>query len=53
MGIPNLHRTVFETLHLLISFGHETPERDARLDPPTNYFQVFSTLLLHGGFAQH
>ena len=31
---------VFDTLYLLISFGHGNPAALARLDPPASYFRV-------------
>ena len=34
---------VFDSLDLLISFGHEEPESLARLDPPTSYFRIRCT----------
>ena len=33
-------RTVFDTLYLLLSFGHQNPEDTEKYDPPTNYFRV-------------
>jgi len=32
-------RTVFDTLYTLLSFGHETPESAAQIDPPSSYFR--------------
>lgn len=31
---------IFDTLYLLTSFGHETPERLAALDPPDDFFRI-------------
>ncbi|EFJ41604.1 hypothetical protein VOLCADRAFT_68153, partial [Volvox carteri f. nagariensis] len=31
---------VFETLYLLVTFGHESPELAERLDPPDDFFRV-------------
>jgi len=31
---------VFDTLHLLVAFGHDTPETAACLDPPTSFFRI-------------
>ena len=31
---------VFETLYLLITYGHESPELAERLDPSDDYFRV-------------
>ena len=31
---------VFDTLYLLLSFGHEDAESFASLDPPTSYFRI-------------
>ncbi|KAG2482394.1 hypothetical protein HYH03_018672 [Edaphochlamys debaryana] len=31
---------VFETLYLLLTFGHEAPELAERLDPPDDFFRV-------------
>ena len=31
---------VFDTLYLLISFGHEDAQALARLDPPSSYFRI-------------
>lgn len=33
-------RVVFDTLYLLMSFGHESAEEAERLDPPFNYFRI-------------
>ncbi|KAL3151997.1 hypothetical protein ABBQ32_001118 [Trebouxia sp. C0010 RCD-2024] len=33
-------RVVFDTLYLLLSFGHETPEEADKLDPPFSYFRI-------------
>lgn len=33
-------RVVFDTLYLLLSFGHESPEEAERLDPPFSYFRI-------------
>lgn len=33
-------RVVFDTLYLLLSFGHETPEEADKLDPPFSYFRM-------------
>ena len=33
-------RTVFDTLYLMLSCGHESPEEAERLDPANNYFRV-------------
>lgn len=37
---PNICRVVFDTLYLLLSFGHETPEEAEKLDPPFSYFRM-------------
>ena len=31
---------VFDTLYLLLSFGHETVEEAEKLDPPFSYFRI-------------
>ena len=31
---------VFDTLYLLLSFGHESPEEAEKLDPPFSYFRI-------------
>ena len=31
---------VFDTLHLLIAFGHDNSETAATLDPPTSFFRI-------------
>ena len=31
---------VFDTLYLLLSFGHESSEEAERLDPPFSYFRI-------------
>lgn len=36
----NSCRVVFDTLYLLLSFGHETPEEADKLDPPFSYFRI-------------
>ncbi|DBA81963.1 TPA: hypothetical protein ACH3X1_007672 [Trebouxia sp. C0004] len=33
-------RVVFDTLYLLLSFGHESAEEAERLDPPFSYFRI-------------
>ena len=33
-------RVVFDTLYLLLAFGHESPEEAERLDPPFSYFRI-------------
>ena len=33
-------RTIFDTLYMLLAFGHETEEMGQRLDPPASYFRV-------------
>ena len=33
-------RTVFDTLYLLLSFGHQSLEDSQKYDPPTNYFRI-------------
>lgn len=33
-------RTVFTTLYMLLEHGHDSPQRVARLDPPTNVFRL-------------
>lgn len=33
-------RVVFDTLYLLLSFGHETLEEADKLDPPFSYFRI-------------
>ena len=33
-------RVVFDTLYLLLSFGHETSEEADKLDPPFSYFRI-------------
>ncbi|KAL0026394.1 hypothetical protein WJX79_005678 [Trebouxia sp. C0005] len=33
-------RVVFDTLYLLLSFGHESTEETERLDPPFSYFRI-------------
>ena len=33
-------RVVFDTLYLLLSFGHDTPEEAEKLDPPFSYFRI-------------
>ena len=33
-------RTVFTLLYMLLEHGHETPQRAARWDPPTNVFRL-------------
>ena len=32
-------RTIFDTLYTLLSFGHETPESAAQLDPLSSFFR--------------
>lgn len=39
-------RVVFDTLYLLLSFGHETPEEADKLDPPFSYFRIRLTCSL-------
>lgn len=36
----NSCRVVFDTLYLLLSFGHETPEEADKLDSPFSYFRI-------------
>jgi len=31
---------VFETLYLIITFGHESPELAMRIDPPDDYYRI-------------
>jgi regulator of nonsense transcripts 2 len=31
---------VFDTLHLLVAFGHDVPDTAAALDPPTSFFRI-------------
>ena len=31
---------VFETLYLIITFGHENPELALRIDPPDDYYRI-------------
>ena len=31
---------IFETLYLLLSFGHEDPDSMEVLDPPSSYFRI-------------
>ena len=33
-------RVEFDTLYLLLAFGHESPEEAERLDPPFSYFRI-------------
>lgn len=33
-------RVIFDTLYLLMSFGHDSPEEAERLDPPLSYFRI-------------
>lgn len=33
-------RTVFDTLYMLLAFGHESAEAAARLDPPGSTFRI-------------
>ena len=33
-------RTVFDTLYLLLNFGHQSLEESEKYDPPTNYFRI-------------
>ena len=40
IDFSNLCRVVFDTLYLLLSFGHETPEEADKLDPPFSYFRL-------------
>ena len=35
-----MSRVIFDTLYLLMSFGHDSPEEAARLDPPLSYFRI-------------
>jgi hypothetical protein len=32
-------RTIFDTLYTLLSFGHETPESAAQMDPLSSFFR--------------
>lgn len=41
-------RTVFDTLYLLLAFGHESPEAAARLDPPASMFRIRLACVLLG-----
>ena len=36
----NSCRVVFDTLYLLLSFGHENPEEADKLDSPFSYFRI-------------
>lgn len=38
-------RTIFDTLYMLLAFGHDSPEAIAALDPPTSYFRVLPAVL--------
>lgn len=40
VDLVNSCRVVFDTLYLLLSFGHETPEEADKLDPPFSYFRI-------------
>ena len=42
LRLPRLRccRVVFDTLYLLVSFGHESAEETDRLDPPFSYFRI-------------
>lgn len=40
VDFSNSRRVVFDTLYLLLSFGHETPEEADKLDPPFSYFRL-------------
>ena len=31
---------VFETLYLIITFGHDVPELAAKIDPPDDYYRI-------------
>ena len=31
---------IFNTLHLLVAFGHDAPDTAAALDPPTSFFRI-------------
>eukprot|EP00884_Botryococcus_braunii_P019011 jgi/Botrbrau1/5794/Bobra.0155s0017.1 len=33
-------RVIFDTLYLMLGFGHEDPDRAAKLDPPTSCFRI-------------
>ena len=41
-------RTVFDTLYLLLAFGHASPEAGARLDPPASMFRIRLVCVLLG-----
>ncbi|BDA48017.1 Regulator of nonsense transcripts 2 [Coccomyxa sp. Obi] len=41
-------RTIFDTLYTLLTFGHDSPETAAALDPPTSYFRVRLVCMLLG-----
>ena len=38
---------IFDTLHLLIAFGHDNPETAASLDPPTSFFRIRRAMPSH------
>ena len=42
-------RTTFDTLYTLLSFGHETPESAAQLDPLSSYFRCEDHSSAHKG----
>lgn len=48
-----LCRTIFDTLYLLLSWGHETPERAARYDPPAAYFRSRLVCVLLGSCGHY
>ena len=37
---PSHSTPVFETLYLVITYGHETAELAAKIDPPDDYYRI-------------